>query len=466
MSVAIGKASAFPIFLRTMHSPLVTTRRLHERYGPLFQLEYVTSTRAKPKHLTAAANADLFRAVLSDPEHWRNIKINFDGLKNHASRRLTNGITRLVDARHDHYRRLLLPALKRPVVEAMATGMAAIAESEVAAWPRGEPVDLAPLTRRLAQRLAASLLFGDDIERAAPIGRLLTYVIDASWFIPRPAYLKWLATAPRLERLILEWAEEKRGERNPRDLLSVLVNSTDENGEATTPEMIVGLTAFLFGAAYDTCQNGLAWTLILLTQFPEIARGLAEEIDALWSAGELDAARINEMPRLDGVIKETLRLFPPIPFMFRKARQDVDLGDAHVTKNALVLMSGHLINRDPILYKEPDRFQPERWVGLKPSPFQYTVYGAGGHMCPGATFGTQMLKVAVAAVLRRSSLELPARARVGYRTTITLAPRGRVQLVFRERRAPVTYRRAVGGMNDLSNCPIAAGRQTGGRRPA
>ena len=151
-----------------------------------------------------------------------------------------------------------------------------------------------------------------------------------------------------------------------------------------------------------------------------------------------------------------MRLFPPVPIQFRKALAASRLGDIDLKKGERVLISAHVIHRDPAIYDDPDRFHPQRWEHIKPSPFHYTVYGAGGHMCPGATFGNQMLKVGLATIMALYNVELAEGARINYRLTITLAPHGRVQLVFRDRHQPVVYRRAGGVINRLMQLPVPA----------
>jgi cytochrome P450 len=159
---------------------------------------------------------------------------------------------------------------------------------------------------------------------------------------------------------------------------------------------------------------------------------------------------------LDGVVKEAMRLFPPVPLQFRKAVADTELLGTRMERGSRVLVSAHVIHRNPDVYDDPDRFHPERWQSIKPTPFHYTVYGAGGHMCPGATFGNQMMKVGLAAILSRYKLELAEGARIDYRSTITLAPYGRVGMVFRDRAHPTVFRPAAGVINRLMQLPAAA----------
>jgi len=143
--------------------------------------------------------------------------------------------------------------------------MATIAEKQVASWPRGKLADLRILAEHLMQDLAIGLLFGNDRERALPIAEMISKLAPAAWPAPTRHYLPAFMVAPKLERGILAWAEHKRGELNPTDIISIIANNPDENGNPPSRELIGGLVGFTFGAAYETCQNGLAWTLILLT---------------------------------------------------------------------------------------------------------------------------------------------------------------------------------------------------------
>lgn len=414
-----------------LREPILATRRLHANNGPFVRLEYPVTSSKRPRYGYAVADSELLRSMLSATDCWRNVKITFSGLPNHASKRLGMGMTRLRGARHEHYRKLIATPLKKPAIAAMAPEMAQLADDLVRQWPQGMELDLPEHAKALATVLAVGLLFGSDLARARPISDLITEQIAASWFVPSIALARWLSKANRQEQLIIDWAEEKRGNLDARDLLSVLVNNSDENGDLPSREIIVGTTSFLFGAAYDTCQNALTWALVLLTQHHEIAERLAAEIEGALGGNLPTAARLAALPLLNGVTREAMRLMPPVPLQFRKSLQPTTLGGCDIHAGTRVLVSAHLINRNPALYPDPDCFVPDRWLGCNPSAFDYPVFGAGAHMCPGVTFGYQMMKIALATIIARHRVELAPRARVDYRTAITLAATGRVGIVLR-----------------------------------
>ena len=135
---------------------------------------------------------------------------------------------------------------------------------------------------------------------------------------------------------------------------------------------------------------------------------------------------------------------------------ETELGATHVPARTQVFASIHLINRDPATYSEPLRFRPERWKNLQPSPHQYAVFGAGAHMCPGATFGDQMAKIALAAILSRYRVELAPRARVDYYAAITLSPYPALPIILRDKSRPPVSMPFVGRAREFFDLNAAA----------
>jgi cytochrome P450 len=166
--------------------------------------------------------------------------------------------------------------------------------------------------------------------------------------------------------------------------------------------------------------------------------------------------RIGALPLLDAVIRETMRILTPVPLLMRKATHPTRLGDDAIAQGDRVLISALVINRDPKIYPEPDRFEPDRWLSIKPSPYQYPVFGAGGHMCPGVTFGLQMMKISLATILAENNLELAPGGRAAYRIHVTLAPKGKVELIFRKPREKSIHRPLAGPIRGLLDLPSLA----------
>jgi cytochrome P450 len=239
-------------------------------------------------------------------------------------------------------------------------------------------------------------------------------------------YRRMLQDGATLERGILDWAACKRKNPENDDLFSLVINSADENGRPASDSKIVGHVPTLLAAAFETCQNALIWTLILLGQHPRIARDLLDEIRGRLGGAPPSLERIADLPLLDAVLKESMRILPPIPQQFRVANVNTMLAGFPLSKDTRVVLSPFLTNRDRDLYPEPDCFKPERWDSIDPSPFEYLVFSAGPRSCPGYWFGFAVLKVAVATILTRFRIAFAPHARIDHRVSLALTPRGRV----------------------------------------
>lgn len=451
--VQFGRWRSAQVLLAFATNQIRTLTRLHAESGPYVILHYPTSRPAKPQILPCIADAELYRSVATNAEAWRSVNIVMRAFKGHAANRLNTSLSRLRGKQHAHYRRMLALPLSKPAVAGMAPDMAGIARRSVEAWPRGEAVDLVPLANELMQDFAITLLFGNDFLRGRPVAHMIGDVIASMQPIPGRAYFRWLRTAPKLEFAINQWAADKRGDLDPKDIFSILVNNRDENGQPPSMEVVAGILIFAFGAGYDTCQNAFAWAMVLLAQHPAIAADLTDEIDQALGGGPPVMSKLASLPLLDQVIKESMRLFPPVPLHFRRSTIETQLGDATIPAGMRVLTSLFLINRDPALYAEPSKFKPERWSSLDPAPFQYPVFGVGARMCPGTLFGLQMLKIAVAAVLSCHRVELAPNARIDYRSTITLTPHPGVPVILRDKTAAPQRQALTGSIRELVDLP-------------
>ncbi len=289
----------------------------------------------------------------------------------------------------------------------MGDAIGELVVAEVATWREGA-ADLWGLTRKLVRRSAIALLFGDDQQRGFALGDMVEahFAMNAKPAVtlcpvalPGAPYSRLLRNADAIERCVLDIASARRGKKEAGDIVSILVNSPDEHGAPPSDGRIAGHLPVLFAAAYETCQTALTWTLFLLAQHPQAARALAAEISTASSPARTPTlARVAELPLLNAVIRESMRLLPPVPYQIRTALLPSRLGTAEIKPGNRVVLSAFLTNRMPERYDQADRFKPERWFSINPSPFEYLSFSAGPRMCPGSWFGSSIVKVALAAV--------------------------------------------------------------------
>ncbi|MDQ6911407.1 MAG: cytochrome P450 [Verrucomicrobiota bacterium] len=440
--------------------PLQTLARSYATHGPFLKLPYPrVLTKGTPRAFVVAIGPEFNREVLGNPTTWRPVNVGPPGPKNSAVRRLARGILGMTGRQHEHYRRLLVPPIQRG---AKAPDMVNLAEEQVDSWPMDRPIDLVAHAKKLVRTFAIGLLFGDDRSHGYPIADMINQGTNCnfSWKIfacpvniPGTPYHQMMRDAEDVESRIIEWANCKRGEMDPRDLLSIVVNSPDENGCPASNENIVSHTPTLFGAAFETCQNALIWTLILLDQHPQIARELYEELQGSGAGGLPSHQLLMQLPLLAAIVKESMRILPPVPQQFRVAQEDTSLQGYPLARRTKVLLSSFLTNREPDLYPEPDRFRPERWATIDPSPYEYSVFSGGPRGCPGYAFALAILKVAIATIVTRYRIALQPHTRVDYKVGVALTQRQAIPVILHRQNGAFEASSIRGKIRDLVRFP-------------
>jgi cytochrome P450 len=423
---------------RFARDPLVATRQCYERFGSFVMLSDVVPF-VRPRGvamlsvpLVLTAGAKFHRELLSNPATWRGVSLLPGGPRHSSARRLGAGLTRMTGRRHAYYRSLIAPPLRKSGIDGLTGRMADLAQAEVATWPAGEPLELWEITRRLMRRLAVELLFGGDPE-GYRIADLAGELMGAKWsrggFIPLnlpfTPYGRMVRTAERLERHLLDWIASKRGQRDEHDLGSIIVNSPDADGTLPSDEAIAGQMPSLFAAASEASQSALAFTLLLVALHPRVASELFDELHGRHSLEEASA-----LSSLDGVVKESMRILPPVPLQIRVAQSEAAIAGHPVPKGTRVMLNTFLVNRTPELYPDGDSFQPERWRTITPNAYEYPVFSAGPHACPGYWFGLAAVKVALAAILARYRIVLKPDTRIDYSVQPTMRPLNRLRVML------------------------------------
>ncbi len=125
-----------------------------------------------------------------------------------------------------------------------------------------------------------------------------------------------------------------------------------------------------------------------------------------------------------------MRILPPVPLQIRVAQADAAIAGHPVPKGTRVMLNTFLVNRTPELYPDGDSFRPERWRTITPNAYEYPVFSAGPHACPGYWFGLAGVKVALAAVLSRYRIVLKPDTRIDYSVQPTMRPLNRLRVML------------------------------------
>jgi cytochrome P450 len=220
-------------------------------------------------------------------------------------------------------------------------------------------------------------------------------------------------------------ARRRAGGATRDDLLSLLLEAV--NREAVSEREIRDEIATMITAGHETTAAALGWALYLLDLHPGIEQRLADEArrvleDRLPTAEDVERLKFTRM-----VAEEALRLYPPAHTLTRIALGPDRLGDVSVPKGAVVLISPWLLHRNPTLWRDPDRFYPDRFdpetSGPRHDRYGYLPFGAGPRVCVGASFAMQEIIVVLATILRHWRVRMVPGHPVEPLALITLRPR-------------------------------------------
>jgi sterol 14alpha-demethylase len=200
--------------------------------------------------------------------------------------------------------------------------------------------------------------------------------------------------------------------REDRDMLDVLMSVTDEAGNARfSADEITGMFISMMFAGHHTSSGTAAWTLIELLRHPDVLASVIGELDALYADGsEVSFRALREIPRLEGAVKEALRLHPPLILLLRVAQDNFEVEEYRIAKGDFVAATPAVSNRLPGDFPEPDEFRPERYAEPRQEDlvnrWTWIPFGAGRHRCVGAAFAMMQLKAIFSVLLRDFTFEL------------------------------------------------------------
>lgn len=252
----------------------------------------------------------------------------------------------------------------------------------------------------------------------------------------------------------------RRGGSADGAMIGHLIEARDpDTGEPLGNEAIRNEAAVIFMAGHETTANTLAWAWYLLSQAPEVEARLHEELDHVLGGR---VPTLGDLPRLAytrAVIDETLRLYPPVPFLAREAVRDVTLQRRRFKRGSLIMVVPWLLHRHKLLWDDPDAFVPERFLaGAERAidKYAYVPFAMGPRVCAGMAFGLAESVLCLATLAQSFALRLRPEARVEPVCRLTLRPEGDGLPMTLHPRVPVTSPTAAAPVVQ-GGCPFAHG---------
>lgn len=359
----------------------------------------------------------------------------------------------------------MMPTFHRKQVELYRDEMVGYTEDVLQRWQPGQTIDLSHAMQMLTLRITSKTLFGiDTTDQAEGVGQLVRRSLDTPFFspqimmfpfdLPGTPFHRSLRTAKALDHALLQLIQRKRSRLDEQhDVMATLIQARGEDNGTLSDQELLGHAITLLIAGHETTANTLSWTLLLLDQHPRVLADVVDEVSGVLRGSAPTVEQLGRMPLLERVIKESMRLLPTAAIGSRVSTGPFELGPYHFPRRTFVNFSQYLTHRLPELYPEPQRFKPERWETIDPSPYEYLPFGAGPRMCIGATFAMTELRIVLAMLLQRFRLAVVPDAQIDWGMTITLGIKGPLPMtvVAQDRRfSKTTIRGSIHELVDLS----------------
>jgi cytochrome P450 len=327
---------------------------------------------------------------------------------------------------HRQRRKLVAPAFAHQRVSRYAAVMQEHAGSTQAGWRDEQQLDIAAEMTRLTLGIVGKTLFDTDVlDRADTLREninILQSALSLQMRIPfrLPMRSKSVAALDSLNETVYRMIRDRRANGVDKgDLLSMLLLSTDEEtGQYLTDEQVRDEAMTLFIAGHETTANAMAWSWYLLAKHPEILTRLRSE----------------GMPYALRVMKESMRLYPPVFLLARQAVRDTSIGGFAVHKDEIVFMAPWLLHRDPRNFEDPLRFDPDRFLPEREAclpRFAYFPFGGGRRICIGNQFALMEGQIILSTIARHIDMELISQKPPQLLPLLTLRPKNGIMVKVR-----------------------------------
>jgi sterol 14-demethylase len=320
----------------------------------------------------------------------------------------------------DQQLKMLMPVLRDKPMRGYAQVIVGEVEQMIDGWGDSGEIDLLEFMKELTIYTSSHCLLGDEFryelnEEFARIYHDLEKGVNPLAFVfpylPLPVFRRRDKARVRLQELVTGIiAKRAQKPEKSEDAFQLLIDARYDDGSPLSAHEITGMLIGTIFAGHHTTAGTAAWTLLELARRPEQLERVLHELDQHFGTdGEVTFQSLREIPVLESVIKEVLRLHPPLIFLIRKVMQDFHFKGYTVKAGKYVCASPRVSHRIADIFPDPEKFDPERYSEERQEdalPFSWIAFGGGKHKCTGNAFAMLQLKAIFSILLRRYTFEL------------------------------------------------------------
>ena len=401
--------------------------------------------------------------LLNEPDDVRELLVNHakssekGPLLQRARHLLGKGLLTSHGEHHLRQRRLIQPLFQKQRLLGYAPAMVACTQRCHQRWGDGRTVDVHEEMLHLTLAVVGTALFGDDFERDIDkISQAMEHVAAAlnmkeeaatllleKLGLPVPAQKRLHKAREILDQVIRQLtAKRQRQDGERKDLLSLLLNALDAEGEGGTMSLaqLLDECITLLLAGHETTASALTFTFYLLSQHPQAEGKLHAELSEVLGDRPPTAEDLPRLVYTEQVFAEALRLYPPAWMLGRFLTAPLRIGGRDFAAGTLLAVSPYTMQRDPRFFPEPLKFHPERFTpeakAARPK-FTYFPFGAGPRQCIGEGFAWMEGCLVLATIAQQYFLRLAPGQTVEPAALLTLRPKNGMRMVVHRRTASI-----------------------------
>lgn len=356
----------------------------------------------------------------------------------------------IVSDGEDHRRRrsVVAPGLRHRQIQDYVQTMVATVDAMIDSWRPGQRLDLYQEFRSAVRRSTAESLFGSRMAAYSDfLGEQMQPLLDLSHHLPQvkklhqlfhsPGWRRAVAARSRIDGLMDAEIADARSHPRPDDhMLTTLLHGRSEEGQTLQDNEIRDQIISLIAAGYETTSAALAWAAYTLLTWPGAWEAAHAEVNHVLGVQAPTAADIPALTYLNGVVHETLRLYPPGVISARRVIRDLRFDGHRIPAGRMIIFSAYVTHRLRELWPEPTEFRPQRWDPAtpdyrKPAPHEFIPFSGGLHRCIGSVMAITEMTVMLARLVARTELRLPAQ-RIRAANFAALSPRPGLTVEVRE----------------------------------
>ena len=380
----------------------------HQKYGNVFKI----SLPLLYGDIACLIGPEANRLVLKDGADKLSSRLGNKSLESI----LTNDTVLLKDGEeHRTSRKMILPVFHRQAIADYFDMIQSIVTDAITNLGERESIDLSAELNKLTLTVVVKIFLGggktEEIDR---VSQLFNTLVDSlrgvivKWDTPLTNYGRGQAARRKIAEYIRQIIKERaaRGDlEQSTDVLSLLLNTVDEDGNKFTETQVINQAIGFLFAGHETTSSLMSWLLFELGNSPKWRQKLRAECQQVMGNRPIDMAHLRQLPNMTNAIKEGERMYPPAFVLSRMAIEDIEYDGYLIPAGWYVCVFPMLTHRLPEIYKDPDTFDPDRFAPPREEdtkqPYSLIGFGGGVHSCIGIELAKMEMKIILSTLLQK-----------------------------------------------------------------